>query len=318
MEWETPITPLHGLNENNFYIKRDDLLPFSFGGNKVRIAWEFFEDMESSGGNCMIGYGNARSNLSRAIANMSLQRKVVCHIISPADDDGSRIQTNNSEIVEMCGACFHFCRKNEVADTVQSVFNECMQKGMSPYYIYGDKYGHGNEAVPLRAYIKVFKEIQSWAIAKNLEFDYIFHATGTGMTQAGLIAGQMIYSGNEKIVGISISRNKEYQEQVLYSMLEKYFSKSNPLDKNNIEVDDNYICDGYGYYNKEIVETIRKAMLMNGIPLDPTYTGKAFWGMIQYIKKRNIVNKNILFIHTGGIPLFFDNIDILKKEYSVE
>lgn len=60
MEWITPIIPLQGYSENNFYIKRDDLLPFSFGGNKVRIAQEFFADMDSQNKSCIIGYGNAR------------------------------------------------------------------------------------------------------------------------------------------------------------------------------------------------------------------------------------------------------------------
>lgn len=313
MERKTPITPLYGLNDNNFYIKRDDLLPFSFGGNKVRIAWEFFEDMELGGGNCMIGYGNARSNLSRAIANMSSQRKVVCHIISPSEDDGSRIQTNNSAIVEMCGACFHFCKKDEVADTVQAVWDECIQKGMKPYYIYGDKYGHGNEEVPLRAYVKVFGEIQNQADDMGIQFDYIFLATGTGMTQGGLIAGATVCgSKREKIIGISVSREKVRQENVLNDMLSAYCVKNNVcLEAGRIEVCDEYISGGYGKYNEEIISTIRNMMVLNGIPLDPTYTGKAFWGMLQYIKSKKIEGKNILFIHTGGTPLFFDNIGLI-------
>lgn len=55
----------------NIYIKRDDLLPISFGGNKVRIAREFFDDMDAKGMDCMVGYGNARSNLSRALAALN-------------------------------------------------------------------------------------------------------------------------------------------------------------------------------------------------------------------------------------------------------
>ncbi len=306
--------PLYGLKGNNFYIKRDDLLPFSFGGNKVRIAWEFFEDMAFKGGDCMIGYGNAKSNLSRAIANISSSRKEVCHIISPAEDDGSRIQTNNSAIAEMCGAQLHFCQKDEVADTVQAVWNECVQKGMKPYYIYGDKYGHGNEEVPLRAYVKVFREIQNQADDIGIEFDYIFLATGTGMTQAGMIAGSVLYgSKKEKMIGISVSREKARQENILNDMLSAYSMKNNVcLNDGYIEVCDEYISDGYGKYNEDIINTIKTMMISNGIPLDPTYTGKAFWGMLQYTKSREIEGKNILFIHTGGTPLFFDSIRLIK------
>ncbi len=68
-------TPVHRLewpdSLNNIYIKRDDLLPFSFGGNKVRIAMEFFRDMKAQSKDCIIGYGSSRSNLVRAVANMA-------------------------------------------------------------------------------------------------------------------------------------------------------------------------------------------------------------------------------------------------------
>ena len=47
-------------------------------------------------------------------------------------------------------------------------------------------------------------------------------------------------------------------------------------------------------------------MTQNGLPLDPTYTGKAFWGMKEYLEKNNVIGKKILFIHTGGTPLYFD------------
>ena len=55
----------------------------------------------------------------------------------------------------------------------------------------------------------------------------------------------------------------------------------------------------------------RNRMCLNGVPLDATYTGKAFWGMCDYIRKTDIRDKNILFLHTGGTPLFFDGLDFL-------
>ena len=85
-------------------VSRDDLLPFSFGGNKARIALEFINDMYLRGLNCIVGYGNARSNLSRALANLCFQFNIPCHIISPADEDGTRIETFNSKIVQACNS----------------------------------------------------------------------------------------------------------------------------------------------------------------------------------------------------------------------
>ena len=90
------------------------------------------------------------------------------------------------------------------------------------------------------------------------------------------------------------------------SFLRSNGKKEIGIDK--VEFIDEYICEGYGMYNQEIIKTIRDTIINEGIPMDTTYVGKAFWGMNKYIYKNNIKNKNILFIHTGGTPLFFDDM----------
>ncbi len=312
MGYKTPIVPCYRMEPNNeIYIKRDDLIPYSFGGNKVRIADEFFSDMKDQGKNCMVGYGSARSNLCRALANMSYSKlgDGYCHIISPLEDDGSRIHTNNSLIVKSSGAIVHECQKTNVSETVSKVMSDCKQAGLKPYYIYGDSNGKGNEAVPVRAYAKVYEEIKG-------EFDYIFLATGTGMTQAGLLAGKKINKGNEKIVGISISRDSGKESAIIQDYLKAYYKSENILydGRDEITVIDDYLESGYGKYSEEVLDTIRSMFLINGIPMDTTYTGKAFHGMLKYIKRENIKGKRILFLHTGGTPLFFDKIDEIFRQ----
>ena len=72
---------------------------------------------------------------------------------------------------------------------------------------------------------------------------------------------------------------------------------------------------GYGSYNDEIINTIIYVMKNYGIPMDSTYVGKAFYGMNKYIKENKIKDKNILFIHTGGTPLFFDDLEVINDKY---
>ena len=74
---------------------------------------------------------------------------------------------------------------------------------------------------------------------------------------------------------------------------------------------DAYRLGGYGLYDERVKECIKRQYRMNGIPFDPIYTGKAFWGMEEYIKEKHIKNSRILFLHTGGTPLFYD---FLEKE----
>lgn len=298
MQIKTPVIQVPD-EKNSIYVKRDDLLPFSFGGNKVRIALEFINDMKKQGKDCIVGYGNARSNLSRALANLCYQFKIPCHIISPADEDGTRIDTYNSKMVLSCDAKFHYCRKINVKETVESVLNDIRKEGLKPYYIYGDSTGKGNEHTPMLAYAKLYEEIKG-------QYDYIFLATGTGMTQGGLLAGKAINNGTEKIIGISVARSAAQEIEVLRKSLECFSDRIQKIENYKINVEDAYLCDGYGTYNRQIEKTIHQQLTCNGMPLDPTYTGKAFWGMQDYLNRKCITGKKVLFIHTGGTPLFFD------------
>ncbi|HCS76089.1 MAG TPA: 1-aminocyclopropane-1-carboxylate deaminase [Clostridiales bacterium] len=317
----TPILPLNYTDHSNrFYIKRDDLIPFSFGGNKVRIAHEYFKDMKLKGFNSVISYGNSRSNLNRVIANMGRALDIPCFIVSPADDSGERIDTSNSRIVEQMGAEIITCTRDNVADTIEAVMNDCKDKRLNPYYIYGNKYGKGNEKTAVQAYVKAYEEILHYEGEYNVHFDYIFHASGTGATQAGLICGKLKNNDSKDIVGISIARSQERGKayilnNIVTSLNDSCFagidSSSESIDS-EIIFTDKYICGGYGKYSAEIINMIRLVLSLDGIPLDRTYTGKAFLGMTEYVKEKDIGNAKILFIHTGGTPLFFD--DLLTEE----
>lgn len=307
----SPIQTLSMPETENFIdIKRDDLLPFSFGGNKVRIAREFVDDMKAKGKTCLIGYGNPRSNLSRALANLCVAEGVHCRLLAPSEEHGGFIETANSRLVASFGTEVHRCEKYEVAPAVDAMFELCEQAGEKPYYIYGDRYGKGNEATPVRAYAKAYREIP------QNTYDYIFLATGTGMTQSGLIAGAIECGGKERIIGISVARSKEKAEGVIAASVKAYFAEQGKdfSETDRICVEDSWLCGEYGLYDAEIEQTIDRMFREYGLPLDPTYTGKAFRGMLAYLKENNIQNKKVLFLHTGGTPLFFDYLTKKSEE----
>ncbi|MFC4696695.1 1-aminocyclopropane-1-carboxylate deaminase/D-cysteine desulfhydrase [Enterococcus aquimarinus] len=316
----TPINLLnYEQNFNQFYIKRDDLLPFSFGGNKVRIAEEYFNDMENKGYDCIISYGSSKSNLNRVIANMSKAKNIPCFVISPEEmDKDKEEQTFNSIIVESTGVNIVKCSKKNIANTIEKTISACCEEGLNPYYINGDKYGNGNKVTPVNAYIKAYEEILAYERISGIHFDYIFHASGTGMTQAGLICGKIINNDMKEIIGISIARNSDLGRLPIRESVESYFNNTilNNVDS-QISFTDKYNCGGYGRYNNQIIEMIEQIFNYDGISLDLTYTGKAFWGMTQYIVEENIMNSKILFIHTGGTPLFFDDLSTKKLKESI-
>lgn len=286
---------------NNIYIMREDLIPFSFGGNKARKAQYFFNDIMKNGYNCVITYGSASSNHCRIIANFCSKYDLKCTVISTEKETYSY----NRILCEIFGAEVVTCNIEKVKATIEEQIKQKKEQGYKPYFIQGG--GHGN--LGTQSYVDAYEEINNYEQEKNIKFDYIFHASGTGTTQAGLIIGNRLHNTNTKIIGISIARKLPYGKDVIIESIKEYSYEHNLEFKDFIEdviFIDTYIVKGYGTYNKEILDTIKELLNKEGIPLDTTYTGKAFWGMREYIKKEKIDNKNILFIHTGGTPIFFD------------
>ena len=273
---ELPVTPIQKLRftgngrdnaetapvYNDFYMKREDLLPYSFGGNKVRFAQKFIEDMKREHCDSMIIYGNYHSNLCRILATLCFQLHLPCYMVHNTEDVKEDKETENSRIIRSMGVTEIPCKKTEIADAVQKAVDELREKGCKPYYIYGNTRGEGDE---------------------------------------------------RNIVGISVSRNETRGKQVIARNLEEYaqmHKSSLPQNfKEKILFTDQYMENGYGTYSQDTADLIRSIYRSEGTPLDMTYTGKAFCGMVKYLEDHQIRNKNILFLHTGGTPLFFDFLE---------
>ena len=301
---------------NEFYIKRDDLLPFSIGGNKVRIAEAFYEDMKAKGGDTMIIYGSRHSNLCRVLSDLCFSRGTKCVMICSHEAGEDDAPTNNTHLITWTGTEIVNCAKNEIAQTVERVMNNIRESGGTPYYIYGDKYGKGNEGTAARAYAEAYREILRQEQEMGVAFDYIFCPSGTGATQTGLTFGHLLAGDRKKIMGVMISsRETERAYQVIEEGIQTYFAEhpevreQMPEDlSGEIHLLDAYRQEGYGKYDARVEACIRQQYLANGIPLDPIYTAKAFWGMAEYVRDAGIHDSRILFLHTGGTPLFFDYV----------
>ena len=316
-------TPVHELEyfsaENRIYIKREDALPFSFGGNKVRFAQAFMEDMERKGCGAMIIYGGYHSNLCRILSAACASKGIPCSMISNIDDADPDEDSFNRRLIMNSGVREYRCRKTEIADTVGRAMEDLEKEGYRPYYIYGNIYGEGNATVPMRTYADLYREIVSQEKELGVAFDYIFLASSTNTSQSGLIAGHLEEGDETKIVGISVTRNSARAIDVIRKNLKEYQEKTGVCYRlcsdPEILVEDGYLAGGYGKYGDAILDTIWEVYKNTGIGLDPTYSGKAFWGMREYLREHGIKDKNILFIHTGGTPLFFD---ALNKDFQGE
>lgn len=295
------IQNLGEFNGNCLYMKREDLLPYSFGGNKARKAFLFFEQIDKGNYDCVVTYGSTSSNHARVISNMCAQRTLPCYIICPQETTKN---TFNSQLMNILGAQILTVPVEQVHDTIEKKLTELKKDGNHPYFIEGG--GHGN--LGTESYVRCYQEIKEYEKQQHVHFDYIFFASGTGTTQAGLVCGQLLAKDERKIIGISIARKNPYGRDVVLASIRSYLG--NKVTEDQIQMAtvfiDDYIGLGYGKICPELNATIKNVFKNYGIALDPTYTGKSFWGMQQYIKGNKLKDKNILFIHTGGTPLFFD------------
>lgn len=305
--------------ENMVFMKREDSIPFSFGGNKARKAAMFYREIKRAEADVVMTYGSNSSNHCRIIANMAASMGLDCHIISPEEN---RTLLNNTRLVRNFGAIIETCPVTHVAETIEHRKEVYRREGRNPYFIVGG--GHGNPGT--EAYVKAYREIEDFEQEKKLHFDYIFHASGTGATQAGLVCGQLLSGGRgavyaepdgikpgdtgRKIVGISIAREEERGRNVVKDSIREYLGGcfDTLYREESLIFTDAYRCGGYGQYTEEVEKTIAFVMRREGIPMDTTYVGKAFCGMLSYLKENAVRDKNILFLHTGGCPLFFDKL----------
>lgn len=298
----TIIEKIAGLGENHLYIKRDDLIPFSFGGNKARKALYFFDAILSGKYDTVVTYGSSSSNHCRVVANACAKYHLKCMIISPEED---YCETFNSQLVKRFGARVIKTPLDKVSTTIDALMEELSHHSKA-YFIPGG--GHGN--LGTQAYVDAYDEIRTFEEKEKIYFDYIFLASGTGTTQAGLVCGAALNGDvNRKIVGISVARNNPRGKQVIKQSVMEYLESCKCCDDvPDIIFEDSYTCGGYGKYNEDIQLIVNNLITSEGIPMNRTYTGKAFYGMREYLKKQRIQNKNILFMHTGGSPLFFDDL----------
>ena len=148
------------VNDNAFYMKRDDLLPFSFGGNKARKALKFKEDIIEKKSDTIVTYGSSASNHCRVIANMAKLLGIKCYIVSPIENYK---KTYNSQMIEMFEATIIKVALHDVSYTIDDLLEKLKLGGKNAYFIPGG--GHGN--LGTKAYVEAYQEIKKYENKKN-------------------------------------------------------------------------------------------------------------------------------------------------------
>ncbi|MFW6015825.1 MAG: 1-aminocyclopropane-1-carboxylate deaminase/D-cysteine desulfhydrase [bacterium] len=308
------INKFSSISNNNIYIKRDDRTGLALGGNKARKLEYFMQEALNKKADYIVTYGSPHSNHCRLTAAAASKLGLPCLLILSQPNEEPKYN-GNFFLFNLFNAKIIYTDYDKVSKTIDQELDKLFKQGYNPFFIYGG--GHGN--LGTHSYVEAYLEIKNQAEEINVNLDYIFFASGTGTTQAGLIIGNIINGGDERIIGISIARKEKKGIKVIRDSIYDYCEENKIFISEsdiNIEFIDDYIGDCYGDSSREVLDTIKEVANLEGILLDPIYTGKAFYGMKQYLISKNISNKTILFIHTGGIPILFSNTDKFREDIS--
>lgn len=279
------------------FIKRDDAIPFGFGGNKVRKLALVAARAAADGADTLITAGGVQSNHARATA--AVAAKLGMHAVLVANGGAPDRLTANALLDDLLGAHVVYVTSREARTPKMLEIAERLEnEGRRPFVI------------PIGASTPLGALGFALAMAELAEQmpppDVIVHSTSSGGTQAGLVAGCRLLGLPSRVVGISADdSSSSLQTQVggiitgVADLLE--VDPALLASGTAIEVDDRFVGEGYGIPTDQSREAIRLAARTEAIFLDPTYTAKAMAGLIAYVRERRLQeNQTVLFWHTGG------------------
>jgi len=302
----TKIERLNRLSEQlgkNIYIKRDDQTGMEFSGNKIRkLEYCLAEALDK---NCdyLITCGSIQSNHCRATAAAAAKLGLGAYLVLKGDENTP--VEGNLFFDKMLGAEIKFVTgeeyKNKRTEIMESIKDELEKKGYKPYII---PEGASNGVGSL-GYVNAMEEILEQEKEMGIKFDAIAVTVGSGGTYSGLYYGNRINNNSAVVYGFNITETKEHFQRVVIKLLEEisqYTGRKIDVAMDDIDIIDGYVGRGYALSRPEEIEFLSYLAKLEGLILDPVYTGKAMYGLVEEIKKGTFdKHENILFVHTGGI-----------------
>jgi len=299
----TPLQEMKNLSRYlggpRIFIKRDDLSGLALGGNKVRKLEYILADARQQKADVIITIGAVTSNHARQTAAAAALLGLECQLVligrQPATVQGNYL------LDQLLGASTYCVRNSEAEATIAQLIESNTRRGKSSYVIPAG----GHTFLGAMAYCDAYQEIQAQS-----ERDYaaVITAIGTGTTCAGLHLGQKISGDSTRVIGISVGGDQTWCKQEILAVVQQIEKEMsiNLSDPQDLHVYEDYIGEGYTIPYPRLREVIKLLARMEGILLDPVYSGKAMVGLIDLIEKGNFSrDESVLFLHTGGAPELF-------------
>jgi len=313
----TPLEPMTNLSRAldgpELWIKRDDCTGMSTGGNKTRKLEYLLAEAREQGADIVLTQGATQSNHARQTAACAAKMRIECRILledRTGKTDHDYTASGNVLLDHLHGASVEHCAANpDMNAELAKVAARFKSDGRKPYLIPGG----GSNPTGALGYVNAAIELIAQANDLGLRIDHIVCATGSAGTQAGLIAGLAGIRSGVPLLGISVRAPRDRQEENVFKLAcatADLCGASGAVRREDVIANSDYVGQGYGFSTPGSIDAIQTLARLEGILLDPVYTGKGMAGLIDLIR-RGMFKKgqNIVFIHTGGSAGLFGYVD---------
>ena len=317
LDGPTPLQQLPRLSEAlggqaELWVKREDLGPLAFSGNKLRNLEFLLGAAIADGADTIVTSGRRWSNHCRLTAAAGARLGLRVEIIV----SGPRVAGSaNLALIEQLGATVHQAETEDRAERealVKQVADAALAAGCSVRVL---PVG-GSEAAGAWGQVLAALEVGEQTDALGFEPDAIVVPTATGGTQAGLIVGSAIRAERPEhrrttpeIHGVVVARPESELRPVIERLVEELSALagiSASLDR--ITLYPGQLGPGYGHATEAADEAARLLARTEGILVDPIYTAKALAGLIALVREGHLEGRRAIFWHGGGLPALFERL----------
>jgi D-cysteine desulfhydrase family pyridoxal phosphate-dependent enzyme len=300
----TPIEELPRLSEKmggpRILVKRDDQTGLAFGGNKTRKLEFLVAEAREQGAKMLISGGALQSNHCRQTAAAAARFGFDCTLV--LNGEMPEHPSANLLLDQLFGAEIVTIKDRAYRDQVlQETYVKAANAGRKPYLV---TYG-GSSPTGALGYAFAMKEFME----QNVHADWVVFGTSSGGTHAGLVLGQRLFGYKGKVLGISIDEPEEWLKtrvSELASDASEKLGERIDFTRDDVLANEEYCRAGYGVLTDAEREAVKLFAKMEGLLLDPVYTGRAAAGMLDLIRTGFFKkDETILFWHTGGQPALF-------------
>ena len=306
----TPVVPLPALSKHlggpAILMKRDDQTGLALGGNKTRKLEFLLGDALAQGADVVVTGGAAQSNHCRQTAAAAAVCGLGCHLALGGEEPPTL--NGNLLLDRLLGATIHWCGDRRKGEDIPALCDRLRSGGRRPCVI---PYG-GSNAIGATGFVLAMRELALQLGPEAAGVSHVVFASSSGGTHAGLMVGKVLFNLGAQVVGINIDKDETGELSLREHILHLAGATAALLGLNrsftvaDLILRDDYVGAGYGVIGEREREAIFLTARLEGILLDPVYTGRAMGGLIDLIRQGEIGPRDtVLFWHTGGSPALF-------------